>query len=136
MCKHVHFIFEEILLISSADVKCYSCYQERCPKPWSPNNVQQITSVDGWCLSFSTDNQTSESIYARNWALPGTCTENKCEWRKNATDASFYVCCCNTNLCNGATSEITTTPNNGQIQFIRNTWFVFIVAFILLITLK
>ena len=62
--------------------------------------------------TFSKDNQTSESTYARNWALPDQCKENKCEWLTNSTGASFYFCCCNTYLCNGPDREITTTPTN------------------------
>ncbi|CAF1355495.1 unnamed protein product [Rotaria sordida] len=124
------------LLISSSTIKCYSCFEETCPKPWNPNNVQQVTTISGWCLTFSKDNQTSESTYARSWASHDQCKENKCEWRTNSTDASYYFCCCNTNLCNGADREITTTPTNGQLKFIDNTRFTFIVVLILFIMMK
>lgn len=85
---------------------------------------KSISSVQ----TFSTDNETSDSIYARNWALPDTCTENKCEWRTNGTDY-FYQCCCNTNLCNGDNRQITTTPSKGHIQFISSNHFFLIVSF-------
>ncbi|CAF1098047.1 unnamed protein product [Rotaria sordida] len=124
------------LLIRSSTIKCYSCYKEACPKPWNPNNVLQVIATSGWCLTFSKDNQASESIYARNWALSDQCKEDKCEWRTDSTGDSIYFCCCNTNLCNGADGEITTTPKNGQIKFINNTYFVFIVVLILFIMMK
>ncbi|CAF0944542.1 unnamed protein product [Rotaria sordida] len=129
-------IFVATSLIDSFNIKCYTCYEESCPKPWNPNNIEQVSSPSGWCLTFSKDNQTSESIYARNWALSGTCTESKCEWRTNSTGNSFYFCCCNTDLCNGSDREITTTPTNGQIQFISNIYFVFIGFFTAFIMTK
>lgn len=36
--------------LSLCDVHCYSCYEESCPKPWNPSEVDQIISPDGWCL--------------------------------------------------------------------------------------
>ncbi len=36
--------------INTSDIKCYSCYQETCPKPWNSNSVDRITSPSGWCL--------------------------------------------------------------------------------------
>ncbi|CAF1088176.1 unnamed protein product [Rotaria sp. Silwood1] len=125
--------FKDVLLINSSNIKCYSCNEETCPKPWNPSTVQQVTSISGWCLTYSKDNQTSESIYARNWAQNDDCKENKCEWRTNNINVAYYSCCCNTNLCNGEPKEITTTPTNGQMKFVNNTYFIFIIVLIFFI---
>jgi hypothetical protein len=43
----------------------------------------------------------------RGPAQPGLCTFNGCQWRI-VYEINTYVCCCNSNLCNGD-SSITTT---------------------------
>ncbi|UJR24032.1 hypothetical protein I4U23_026997 [Adineta vaga] len=114
------FLFCLNTSIVASSIKCYSCYQDSCPKPWNLNKIDQITSPSGWCLTFSEDNVTEDAIYARNGATPGHCTEAKCEWHRNATDAWFYSCCCNTNLCNG---------HNGQKRLTNNLFTILIIVF-------
>ncbi|CAF1430165.1 unnamed protein product [Adineta ricciae] len=71
-------------LVAASDVKCYSYYEELCPHPRNLIGIKQTTSPSSWGLTFTRDN----AMYDKK----------KCEWRTDKRGASFYFCCCNTNL--------------------------------------
>ena len=60
-------------------------------------------------MMSSTGPPSSVAVYTtRGSAVAGLCTYNGCSWKIYA-GVNTYVCCCNQNLCNGA-SIAPTTP--------------------------
>ncbi|CAF1196989.1 unnamed protein product [Adineta steineri] len=85
---------------------CYFC--SNCPNPFDPSSafVTEVYSKTGWCAMITTDDSPYAS-YTRGIPPGGVCTVNGCSW-KTMSGVYTRVCCCNQNLCNGA-SEPTTT---------------------------
>ena len=40
----------EVTFAGSSTIQCYICYEQSCPKPWNPANIEKILSSSGWCL--------------------------------------------------------------------------------------
>ncbi|UJR20115.1 hypothetical protein I4U23_023248 [Adineta vaga] len=85
---------------------CYFC--SNCPRPFNPyaSTVSQVYSSTGWCTMMSRDS-SPDGVYTRGVAVPGLCTYNGCAWRMY-NGVNTWICCCNQNLCNGASIATTT----------------------------
>ncbi|UJR19857.1 hypothetical protein I4U23_022990 [Adineta vaga] len=81
---------------------CYDCLG--CPKPFDPNGsgVSKSDSRTGWCYRRSSTD-TYDGSADRGVALPGLCMWNECSW-KIINRNKLWVCCCNGDKCNTATS--------------------------------